>query len=444
MFGRKKKQDKSLPKGEKKPNGDKPNVRMTVIPKGFYGGADPIIYNKEPKLKKIAAPSMHKEIVQKKPEVDKKIEASVPKPMTAPAVRVDNKMEMKDARNNKEAQIPPLVKKKTGHKKKFVVLVIIIIFLLLASIVSWLYLSRGSEDKKMPAAEQATSPRPVVIPQPKPVTPPKPVVVTNTPKKIDKPTSTPRLRLSFPSMFLQNSGDLDADDVTDIEEELLNTDSGVWDTDGDGYFDGQELFNLYNPAGFAPVRLIDSGLIREYVSPMLGYRIYHPIAWRASAVESNGSHVIFSSIIGDYIEIYTFENHKKESFQDWFAENARGQKYSDLDESTNRFQVTGFKRSDSLVAYFWSEDQIFVMTYNVGSNIEVSFPNVMKMMIQSFRKSKVMVEIPDQPVLPVPGLVSTSTTATSTDSASFSSSTNTGLVENNTTTTVSRGIPIRQ
>ncbi|MBT6819260.1 MAG: hypothetical protein HOA57_02680, partial [Candidatus Magasanikbacteria bacterium] len=83
--------------------------------------------------------------------------------------------------------------------------------------------------------------------------------------------------LEFPKLILVDTADIDNDALTDLEEELFNTDSGAFDTDGDGYYDGEEVNNLYNPTGLAPMRLVDAGLVQEYVNPTWQYRVYYPV-----------------------------------------------------------------------------------------------------------------------------------------------------------------------
>jgi len=205
------------------------------------------------------------------------------------------------------------------------------------------------------------------------------------------------LFLEFPPFNTANTSDLDGDGLTDIEEELYGTDSGMWDTDGDGYYDGQEVVNLYNPRGFAPVRLVDSGLVREYVNPFAGYRVYYPIQWQRGSVDSEDLHVLFSAAGGEYVAIRVFEKTLDMTFVDWFGMYAEGQQFNQLVSFTNRFSVQGWKRTDGLVAYFENQRFVFVMSYyQPDSRAPVPYRSTMEMMFQSFRPSETTVEIPEQ------------------------------------------------
>ena len=204
----------------------------------------------------------------------------------------------------------------------------------------------------------------------------------------------------FPSIFLVDSSDVDNDDLTDAEEEVFNTDSGTWDTDTDGYYDGQEVSNLYNPTGLAPVKLIDAGLIQEYVNPTWQYRVYYPLQWLMGEVDSLSNQVLFSSAPGDFVEIAVLEKDSAVTFATWFGANAKGQNFSDLQKFTNRFQEEGWKRKDNLVAYFVNNNKVYVLVYNSASGGPVLYRHVIQMMMQSFRPNKTLVTIPDQVALP--------------------------------------------
>lgn len=222
------------------------------------------------------------------------------------------------------------------------------------------------------------------------------VVVTST-EDVVLPSSLTSLFLEFPPFNTANTSDLDTDGLTDIEEELYGTDSGVWDTDGDGYYDGQEVVNLYNPRGFAPVRLIDSGLVREYTNPLSGYRVYYPIQWQRGAVDIEERHILFSAMGGEYVEVRVFEKTSTITFAEWFGTNAVGQQFNQLLSFTNRFSVQGWRRTDGLVAYFENQRFVFVVSYHQPDiRAPIPYRSTMEMIFQGFRPSETTVELPEQ------------------------------------------------
>ena len=369
MLGFKKK--KTAEQGEESTmQGGLSPVRVTTIPDIFYGGREPEIYP------------------ARKPE-----EAPQKKPVAAEA---------------------PVARRFALLKnKKMLYIGGGVFFLIAIGLISRYYIKQafpgGAAVREAPTPPAATAPAPPV-----PVAPPPAAVATTTPAPAPTAPSLEErgpLPLDFPRVVLVDSVDLDADALTDVEEEVFDTDSGTWDTDGDGYYDGQEIVNLYNPKGFAPIRLIDSGLIREYVNPTWQYRVYYPFAWTEGAVDAEANQVLFSAATGDYVEVVAFAMEPGQTFLDWFSANARGQRFTDLVPFSNRFQVDGFRRQDNLVAYFVQNDSVFALIYHPGTTGFISFRHVMIMMVQGFRPTRTSVEIPEQEVLPQPVGTSETTVA---------------------------------
>jgi len=371
MFGKKKTKEK------KKAEDKEPSIHIETIPELFYGGKDPLLYR----------PSSEVSEEQKKPG--------------------------KSVRRAKKAA-PGREPGKAGvfwKSKAFLITSGSILLVAIVGGISWYYIRQLSPAIvpapptapaiEIPVAEPEEAAEPLEVLAPTPTE----EIGIEAPEEEPTPVSLAAQPLDFPPTILVDSVDLDADELTDMEEELFDTDSGIWDSDGDGYYDGQEVVNLYNPNGEAPVRLIDSGLIREYVNPTFQYRLYYPIAWEIGAVDPDARQVLLSGITGDFIEIRAIEKQPDESFEQWFARNAVGQKFLDLRALTNRFQEEGQKRKDNLVAYFVEETVVYVMLYHPGTTGTIPYRHVMAMAIQSFRPSKTLVEIPEQVTLPPPPII---------------------------------------
>src|SRR3989339_293060 len=336
---------------------EKMNAHISVIPEIFYGGEDPLIY-----------------LVQKK----------------APEKQKPKKVE---------------IKKNLPTSKKKLLVVLITAFVVVVVTASLYYVRQMSlvskKDGKIverPSMKEETAKEPVKE-EPKE----EPEIVEEQPPAEEpvEPVEEKQTTIVFPSILLQDSPDIDIDSLTDEEEEIFGTDSGIWDSDKDGYYDGQEVFNLYNPKGFAPVKIIDSGLVKEYINPNWQYRVYYPAVWVASGVDSENNSVIFSSISGDFIEVRAYEKKPNENFTIWFSKNIEGQSFTDLALFNNRFKIDGYKRKDSLVAYFIGNNAVFVMFYQTpGNAADIPYRHVMQLMSQSFRPSAVFTDLPGQTMLP--------------------------------------------
>lgn len=231
---------------------------------------------------------------------------------------------------------------------------------------------------------------------------------------LESPTSSTALPVfpalgTIPIVNTIDTGDLDNDELTDAEEELLTIDPGLSDTDGDGYYDGLEVLNLYNPNGLAPVKIIDSGLVREYVNPRWRYRIYYPAAWQLGEVDAEANQIIISGAEGDFIEVRVFPKESDALFSDWFVGAVPGEPFSDYEPVANRFGIEGFVRLDYLAAFYPADTAVFALLYHQAQPGAVSFRRVMAMTVQSFRPASISAELPAQTALPPEGAATTTT-----------------------------------
>ncbi len=294
--------------------------------------------------------------------------------------------------------------------KKIKIILIIIFFVLVVVGISWYYtnqatLARKSKTPIMPVATQEPAKEAI---EPEEIVPTSTVeIIAPVEEIVVAPTST-EPAWEFPDVQLFDSADLDSDSLTDLEEELLGTDPGIWDMDNDGYYDGQEVFNLYNPRGIAPMKIIDSGLVKEYINPVWQYRLYYPAGWALGVVEAEANHVLFSALSGDFVEVVAEKMNISETFTDWFARKAVGQQFSDLQEFVNRFQENGWNRSDDLTVYFVRGDNVFALIYHPGGLDTIPYRHIMQMVAQSFRPAETLAAIPEQPIVPPEGLAATS------------------------------------
>lgn len=362
MFGKKSSTSEDIPVGESAPEAEQTPLRIATIPDDFYGGKNPAIY--EPSSKK-AAPAPVPEVV---PPVEEDVD-TVEEP---------------------------------ASKKKLLIVVGIISFILFVVGVTLYYLyDAGVIFAPTPEPPAAVAP-PVVIEQPEPEPEPEPIPEPEPePEPIIVPTSSLDIPIEFPAFNTSQSPDIDDDELTDAEELVIGTDPGIWDSDEDGYYDGQEVKNLYNPTGFAPVRIIDSAnIVREYTNPTYGYKVYYPQVWNVGSVDTSAREVLFSSITGDYIALYTRPMESGENFQDWFVRSAKDQRITDIVAFENRFEVPGFRRSDGLVAYFGVNNIVYTLVYYPAGSESVQYRQIMNILMHSFRPDNTVQSIPEQRVLP--------------------------------------------
>ncbi len=298
--------------------------------------------------------------------------------------------------------------------RKFVIIAASALLILFIAGATWYYWRQAVKTRQAayippaPVIEHTPVSEPVVEPPTTTVE-----VSTTTVAKTELPAE-------FPSLLLTNSADLDNDNLTDLEEEqIYQTDASVPDTDGDKYNDGHEVFYLYNPDGTKPMKLIDSGLVKDYSNPTFGYQIYYPAQWALGSVDPEGRQVLFSTLTGENIEARVVDLNGQ-SFGDWFAANAPGQNYSDLKDFIGSFKETGLMRLDKLVYYFTDNSRLYIISYHTTDSATVNFRATLEMMARSFRLSGNTVAVPLQQT-ETERLNSTSTEVSETNIVSTSS-----------------------
>lgn len=393
MFGNKKKKQE-----EKQPA---PQLSISTIPADFYGGKDPVIF--QPKVSQ-GKPAKQEELKpEKKPEK---------KPELPPPSAEDHKIQKVSPMTQPKKPGKPVPPE--GQKSNMPWIVGGGVFLLVVVGITAFYLWQAGIFEK-PAPPPPQPPNIVVEQPPQEEEPPVEEPPTTTPE--EEPIEPPRsvTPLVFPARSGIVASDIDGDRLTDIEEEVFNTDSGTWDMDGDGYYDGLEVVNLYNPRGTAPMLLVESGFVREYVSPAWQYRLYYPSAWQVDPVDNEMRQILVSAISGEYIEVRILPKPASQDFFSWFAAFGQDQQIQEYTQIENRFTIPVWRRSDGLVAFVPTDTAVYTIIYQPTPDGQILYPQVMEMLVQSFRPSRNAPALPPQPILP--RVATTSPTSTSTTPA---------------------------
>lgn len=181
--------------------------------------------------------------------------------------------------------------------------------------------------------------------------------------------------------------DTDQDGLTDIEETLLyTTDHKEFDSDHDTYSDKQELLNLYNPFGIAPIRLLDSDNVYEYENKSFSYKIYYPKKWVYKALDGSNREVIFTSTTGEFIEVLIEDNVEKLSLVDWFKKHVGDDEHKQSQRAfTDKNLLDGIRTFDRKTVYFGDEKLIYIITHNIGNKNLIDYGATFEMMLRSFR-----------------------------------------------------------
>ncbi len=192
---------------------------------------------------------------------------------------------------------------------------------------------------------------------------------------------------TVPVITYASSSDKDKDGLTDMEEALYGTEVNKPDTDADGFLDGQELINGYNPKAAGSSLLETSGLVNKYENPIFNYEILYPASWLARSTDQSLNEVIFQSNTNEYIQILVEDNPGQLGLVDWYLSQSPLTNINLLTQETTGKGYEALLSPDKLTYYLKaaaSPDKIYLITYNIGDKTIVNFLTTFKMMVNSF------------------------------------------------------------
>lgn len=175
--------------------------------------------------------------------------------------------------------------------------------------------------------------------------------------------------------------DSDGDQLTDIEENIFQTDSAKADTDNDGYVDASEILNFYNPKGAG--RLVDSGLIGIYQNASYNYSVFYPQPWSARSLNTQNSEVIFTSNTGEFIEVIVQPNPLGLSAKNWYLDKNKSADAAAL-KSVLVGGLPAIQTPDGLNTYLAVGSNIYVLVYDTGNQQQMNFYTTYQLFLKSF------------------------------------------------------------
>lgn len=189
---------------------------------------------------------------------------------------------------------------------------------------------------------------------------------------VETTTSTPSLQTitkSFPLGLREYTKALDTDNdaLTDAEEtEIYKSTPDKPDTDEDGYLDGLEVLNLYNPAGFKPVKLVETENFTTVTNPVFGYSVLSPKTFVEGKVDADGKEMFFTANSGENFVITVRPNKEKIPLKTWYETNAPQVVGEQVREITTKQGLKGLVSPDQLALYIAREDVVYEIRYDLG------------------------------------------------------------------------------
>jgi len=258
--------------------------------------------------------------------------------------------------------------------KTFFIVVGILFIVVIGGSVWYFTRSASVPVPSVPSPEPVVAPPPAVVPPVTSVVPPPPVSPPTEPE-------TPTAEIAPASDGLALSEDPDRDGLTEAEEVVYGTKSTLPDTDGDGYLDGHEVTNLYNPSGVAPQKLEQAGLAVSYASSQLGFDILYPRTWRANS-ENGDRNIVFQATDGESISLTFVDNLTQASFEDWLK--VQEPNVTLVPWTENKQGRRGFKAGEVAIYLEGAGSRVAVLRYNPIVPEAVRYRATLSMMADSF------------------------------------------------------------
>ncbi|MFA6522431.1 MAG: hypothetical protein WCT24_02485 [Patescibacteria group bacterium] len=171
----------------------------------------------------------------------------------------------------------------------------------------------------------------------------------------------------------QPGQDTDSDGLTDVEELLYGTDYRNPDTDGDTFLDGNEVFHRYDPLGFSPSTLLDTGSVLLFTVKdelLGGFDLLYPKVW--TIVSSSPSGIVLQT---DDTATMTVEK------------LSNGPQTTGYTSATTKEGYTSSVSNDGRTVYLIGESG-WKFTYDLGSAKKIEYLQTFQMMLNSFHELK--------------------------------------------------------
>ncbi|HJN85376.1 MAG TPA: thrombospondin type 3 repeat-containing protein [Patescibacteria group bacterium] len=228
---------------------------------------------------------------------------------------------------------------------------------------------------------KAPEPEPIVptAPAPTPTVPvptPTPPVTTTTPV-VTPPVTTPTAFEVLPGK------DTDSDGLTDKEEALYGTQPNRPDTDQDGFLDGNEVFHLFHPDGFAPRTLLDTGAVAQLRPEGMAYVINVVSLWQHD-VSSTLRSLTTTAPSGEKFVVTQHAVSSAQSLQQFYADDVPAVVRQNLEPFRTKQGYTGIWTEDHKTAFVrFSDDIVLEFEYMLEGATRVEYRQTFEMFINS-------------------------------------------------------------
>lgn len=222
---------------------------------------------------------------------------------------------------------------------------------------------------------------------------------------IDKSKTVPSIEDFQIAPHISSSQDTDSDGLTDIEEGIYQTLVNNPDSDMGGDADGQEVLNLMDPTKSGEAKLAAAGLVNIYTNQTYSYTFFYPSSWLSRAIpETDNQEILVITNTGEFFSITVQENLDKLTPKQWYLNQSPQVDPNTLIETTVNNEPAVWS-PDHLTIYIAKDNQIYLFSYNIGTEKQANFKASFQMMINSFqfivqytgRPDNTLIKYPDLP-----------------------------------------------
>lgn len=288
--------------------------------------------------------------------------------------------------------------KKTSSNKPLIIVAVILVLVVIVTVTFFLYDSWKRNQQpitpitNLPPVEEIVAPQPEEPPLvPEVTTTLEEIMATETPA-----TTTPEPAVAtptepvLPSTSLTPpaiSRDSDEDSLTDLEEVIMGTLPTNPDTDGDGFKDGNEILNGYNPTTAGNAKITTSPFIATLKADLSGDGIQtiYPKDWQTSVL-ADAKQAIITTETGEIIRISIRPNSQKFNVITWYLQDHPEVPMSQL-KTVEVGTLSGIYTPNGLTAYLTDTDRskIYVFEYIMNPQTEFRYPTLFAMAIRNFQ-----------------------------------------------------------
>ncbi len=203
--------------------------------------------------------------------------------------------------------------------------------------------------------------------------------VTTPPAGINVPPPTavtPPVAISSPPAVVTEGKDSDADQLTDAEEPYYNADMTKSDTDGDGFSDGSEVANLYDPS--VKGGALDSATYMTHLA-WGGLTFLLPKPWSILPVADQPNQARIATGSATRFNLEWILNPEKRSFDGLLA----GKGISATHSLTTKRGYEARQSDDGMTTYIAIGDKVLQITYDLNGDMSYDYRSSFAMIVQS-------------------------------------------------------------